>query len=90
MASWRRVAPALVGLVLSVATLPQPSQGGFAISRLSGRPGAEVAISGSLPDDDTDKVIVDEKAGSGVVPYLPLSEFTKKAPAQAPAEESQQ
>ena len=39
---------------------------------------------------DTDKVIVDEKAGSGVVPYLPLSEFTKKAPAQAPAEESQQ
>jgi membrane protease subunit HflK len=39
---------------------------------------------------DTDKVIVDEKAGSGVVPYLPLSEFTKKAPAQAPSEESQQ
>ena len=39
---------------------------------------------------DTDKVIVDEKAGSGVVPYLPLSEFTKKAPPQAPAEESQQ
>ena len=39
---------------------------------------------------DTDKVIVDEKAGSGVVPYLPLSEFTKKAPAQAPAEDSQQ
>jgi modulator of FtsH protease HflK len=38
---------------------------------------------------DTDKVIVDEKAGSGVVPYLPLSEFTKRAP-QAPAEESQQ
>jgi modulator of FtsH protease HflK len=32
---------------------------------------------------DTDKVIVDEKAGSGVVPYLPLSEFTKKAPAAA-------
>jgi membrane protease subunit HflK len=38
---------------------------------------------------DTDKVIVDEKAGSGVVPYLPLSEFNKK-PAQPPAEESQQ
>jgi len=38
----------------------------------------------------TEKVIVDEKAGSGVVPYLPLSEFTKKAPAQAPAEDSQQ
>jgi membrane protease subunit HflK len=37
---------------------------------------------------DTDKVIVDEKAGSGVVPYLPLSEFTKKAP-QPPGEESQ-
>jgi hypothetical protein len=34
-------------------------------------------------------VIVDEKAGSGVVPYLPLSEFNKK-PAQPPAEESQQ
>jgi hypothetical protein len=31
---------------------------------------------------DTDKV------RSGVVPYLPLSEFTKKAP-QAPAKESQ-
>jgi membrane protease subunit HflK len=39
---------------------------------------------------DTDKVIVDEKAGSGVVPYLPLSEFQKRAPAQAPAEEVQQ
>ena len=37
---------------------------------------------------DTDKVIVDEKAGSGVVPYLPLSAFSKKAP--APAEGSQQ
>jgi hypothetical protein len=24
------------------------------------------------------------------VPYLPLSEFTKKAPAQAPGQESQQ
>jgi len=31
----------------------------------------------------TDKVILDEKAGSGVVPYLPLSELTKKAPASA-------
>jgi modulator of FtsH protease HflK len=30
---------------------------------------------------DTDKVIVDEKSGSGVVPYLPLSEFSKKPPA---------
>ena len=27
---------------------------------------------------DTDKVIVDQKAGSGVVPYLPLSEFSKR------------
>src|SRR3990170_2177491 len=27
---------------------------------------------------DTEKVIVDDKAGSGVVPFLPLSEFTKK------------
>ena len=29
---------------------------------------------------DTDKVIVDGKAGPGVVPFLPLSEFSKKAP----------
>jgi membrane protease subunit HflK len=29
---------------------------------------------------DTDKVIVDDKAGPGVVPFLPLSEFSKKAP----------
>ena len=29
---------------------------------------------------DTEKVIVDDKAGHGVVPFLPLSEFTKKAP----------
>jgi membrane protease subunit HflK len=29
---------------------------------------------------DTEKVIVDDKAGPGVVPFLPLSEFTKKAP----------
>jgi membrane protease subunit HflK len=27
---------------------------------------------------DTDKVILDNKGGSGVVPYLPLSEFSKK------------
>ena len=27
---------------------------------------------------DSDKVIVDQKAGNGVVPYLPLSEFSKK------------
>jgi modulator of FtsH protease HflK len=31
----------------------------------------------------SDKVIVDEKAGPGVVPYLPLSAFSKKAPASA-------
>ena len=27
---------------------------------------------------DTDKVIIDDKAGPGVVPYLPLSEFTAR------------
>jgi membrane protease subunit HflK len=32
---------------------------------------------------DTDKVIVDDKAGPGVVPYLPLSEFNKR-PAAPP------
>jgi hypothetical protein len=58
MASWRRVVIALAGVVLSVATLPQPSQGGFAISRLTGRPGAEVTISGSLPGDAPGDVIV--------------------------------
>jgi membrane protease subunit HflK len=36
---------------------------------------------------DTDKVIIDEKAGTGVVPYLPLSEFSKKP--QAPEGQSQ-
>jgi membrane protease subunit HflK len=35
----------------------------------------------------TDKVILDEKAGPGVVPYLPLSEFSKKP---HPQEGSQQ
>jgi membrane protease subunit HflK len=34
---------------------------------------------------DTEKVIVDSKAGPGVVPFLPLSEFTKK-PAATPPE----
>jgi membrane protease subunit HflK len=29
---------------------------------------------------EADKVIVDDKAGPGVVPFLPLSEFSKKAP----------
>jgi modulator of FtsH protease HflK len=34
---------------------------------------------------NTDKVIVDDKAGTGVVPFLPLSEFTTKpaAPQEA-------
>ena len=30
---------------------------------------------------DADKVIIDQKAGPGVLPFLPLSEFTKKPPA---------
>ncbi|HLO22143.1 MAG TPA: FtsH protease activity modulator HflK [Methyloceanibacter sp.] len=30
---------------------------------------------------DTDKVIIDGKAGTGVVPYLPLPEFSKRPPA---------
>ncbi len=38
---------------------------------------------------DSDKVIIDNKVGQGVVPYLPLSEFTKKAP-EAPATEGGQ
>jgi hypothetical protein len=36
---------------------------------------------------DTDKVIVDDKAGTGVVPYLPLSEFSKKPPAAPEAQQ---
>jgi membrane protease subunit HflK len=36
---------------------------------------------------DTDKVIIDQKPGAGVLPFLPLSEFAKK-PA-APAEGQQ-
>jgi modulator of FtsH protease HflK len=38
---------------------------------------------------DTDKVIVDGKAGTGVVPYLPLSEFGKRPAPTAPAEGQQ-
>jgi membrane protease subunit HflK len=34
----------------------------------------------------TNKVIVDESKGQGVVPYLPLPELQKRAPAAAPAE----
>jgi modulator of FtsH protease HflK len=37
---------------------------------------------------DTDKVIIDDKAGPGVLPFLPLSEFTVKKP--SPPEEGQQ
>ncbi len=32
---------------------------------------------------DTDKVIIDDKAGPGVLPFLPLSEFTVKKPSAA-------
>jgi membrane protease subunit HflK len=37
---------------------------------------------------DTDKVIIDDKAGPGVLPFLPLSEFTVKKP-EPPAEGQQ-
>jgi membrane protease subunit HflK len=33
---------------------------------------------------DTDKVIIDQKAGPGVVPYLPLPEFSKRTPSPEP------
>ena len=39
---------------------------------------------------DTDKIIIDDKGGSGVVPYLPLSELQKHAPARATEEGAQQ
>ena len=29
---------------------------------------------------DTDKVIIDDKGGTGVLPFLPLSEFSKTPP----------
>ena len=35
---------------------------------------------------DTDKVIIDDKAGPGVLPFLPLSEFTVKKPSPPPDE----
>ncbi len=35
---------------------------------------------------DTDKIIIDDKGGTGVVPYLPLSELQKHAPARATEE----
>ena len=37
---------------------------------------------------NADKVIIDDKAGPGVVPFLPLSEFTAK-PAPAQPQETQ-
>jgi membrane protease subunit HflK len=37
---------------------------------------------------DTDKVIIDDKSGPGVLPFLPLSEFTVKKP-EPPAEGQQ-
>ena len=39
---------------------------------------------------DTDKIIIDDKGGSGVVPYLPLSELQKHAPARATEQGAQQ
>src|SRR6516165_1489838 len=33
---------------------------------------------------DTDKVIIDQKAGQGVVPYLPLPELSKRPPSPEP------
>jgi membrane protease subunit HflK len=35
---------------------------------------------------DTDKIIIDDKGGTGVVPYLPLSELRKHTPARATEE----
>jgi membrane protease subunit HflK len=39
---------------------------------------------------DTDKIIIDDKGGSGVVPYLPLSELQRRTPARATQEGAQQ
>ena len=39
---------------------------------------------------DTDKIIIDGKDGAGVVPYLPLSELQKRAPATTREEGPQQ
>jgi membrane protease subunit HflK len=32
----------------------------------------------------TDKIIIDDKGGTGVVPYLPLSELQKRTPQPTP------
>jgi membrane protease subunit HflK len=39
---------------------------------------------------DTDKIIIDDKGGSGVVPYLPLTELQKRMPAPATQDGGQQ
>lgn len=39
---------------------------------------------------DTDKIIIDDKGGSGVVPYLPLSELRKHTPASTSTQEGAQ
>ena len=39
---------------------------------------------------NTDKIIIDDKGGTGVVPYLPLSELQKRTPAPSPQEVPQQ
>jgi membrane protease subunit HflK len=39
---------------------------------------------------EADKVIVDDKTGPGVVPFLPLSEFSKKPPSTTTTPEGQQ
>jgi hypothetical protein len=57
MRSWRQVGPALAGLVLSLATLPQPADAP-SIFPLSGRQGSGVTVAGNIPGDDTQKVIV--------------------------------
>ncbi|MGH6735786.1 MAG: FtsH protease activity modulator HflK [Methyloceanibacter sp.] len=39
---------------------------------------------------NTDKIIIDEQGGTGVVPYLPLSELQKRVPPSAPAQDGGQ
>ncbi|TFG86969.1 MAG: FtsH protease activity modulator HflK [Hyphomicrobiales bacterium] len=39
---------------------------------------------------DTDKIIIDDKGGSGVVPYLPLTELQKRLPATPPTQDGGQ
>ena len=57
MASWRGVVPALVGLALSVVVLPQAA-GAPTISSLSGRPGATVDVTGTVPGGGPEEVVV--------------------------------